>query len=149
MLSFLRKKLHKEDGSANTVSFIVIMMFVMTLLISVIDIGLYFNVKNETRAAAEAGARNVALYGGTSSPLRAIKGNTPAESVVESAMKVYSVMDNVSTECGPGKSTSAGDEVWCVVKYRYKGIAGNFSIFRINDSDVTVKGVTVSEVGHD
>lgn len=138
-----------EDGSTNTVSFIVIMFFVMVLLLSLIDVGIYFNVKNEMRSAAEAGARNVALYGGTSSPLRGVRGATPAEEVAEAAMQ--SNYDSVlkgkpSITCGPGTTAAAGDEVWCKVSYDYKGLAGKFSFFEINDSKVTVKGTTVSEV---
>lgn len=147
--NFLEHRVKKDNGAANTVSFIVIIFFVMVLLLSMIDMGVYFNVKNEMRSAAEAGARNVALYGGTSSPLRGVRGATSAEEVVKAAMQsnFSSILKgNPSIECGPGTTAAAGDEVWCKVSYNYKGIAGKFSLFEINDSAVTVKGTTVSEV---
>ena len=150
-------KLKEEEGSANTVSFIVIMFFVMVLLISMIDMGIYFNVKNEMRSAAEAGARNVALYGGTGGELRGVRaGVNDAEEVVEAAIQSNYKNESGKTPivelggiaCEPNKTPHAGDKVSCSVNYKYNGIAGEFSLFRINGVDVTVKGTTVSEVGH-
>lgn len=151
-------RLKEEEGSANTVSFIVIMFFVMVLLISMIDMGIYFNVKNEMRSAAEAGARNVALYGGTGGELREVRaGVNDAEEVVDAAIKQTnykneggktSIVELGEIACEPNKTPHAGDKVSCSVSYKYNGIAGEFSLFRINGVDVKVTGTTVSEVGH-
>lgn len=157
----LFKRVKEDRGAANTVSFIVIILFVMTMLVSFIDVGIYFNTKNEMQSAAENGARNVALYGGTEGALRAERSasgrvNTPQEVVVQSIKTNYAP-ENAETkviefngvedvDCGPGKSP-AGNQVYCEVSYKYNGLAGKFGFFQLGESNIVkVKGVAVSEV---
>lgn len=153
----LFKRVKEDKGASNTVSFIVIMMFVMILLVSFIDVGIYFNAKNELRSAAENGARNVALYGGTDGSLRDVRtGVSDAETIVWNSIDTNytpaaasSPVVEVRTSgitCGPNKAR-AGNEVWCEISYKYNGLAGNFGLFNLGGgSDVKVKGVAVSEV---
>lgn len=160
------RKVKEDKGASNTISFIVIMFFVMILLVSFIDVGIYFNVKNEMRSAAEAGARNVALYGSTeaNTGLRDFRDNTLPEEIVirsindnyiaggngQSTSKVVTVNpNNIKCEVQNGGTLAekAGDHVWCTVKYKYKGIAGDYGLLQLGGNDVTVKGSAVSEVG--
>lgn len=78
------KRFKEEKGSSNSVAFLFILFVISIMLISFIDVGLYFNVKNQVQDAAENGARNVALYGGTGSTnaLRKNVSNTDAVDVV-------------------------------------------------------------------
>lgn len=78
------KRFKEEKGSSNSVAFLFILFVISIMLISFLDIGLYFNVKNQVQDAAENGARNVALYGGTGSGnhLRDSVSNTDAVDVV-------------------------------------------------------------------
>ena len=151
----LLNKIKEDRGASNTVSFIIIILFVMILLVSFIDVGVYFNAKNELRSAAENGARNVALYGGTGGDLRDVRSDvSAAEDIVwasihttyqpsESSSPVVAVKD---VSCGPDEAKKAGDEVWCKIKYQYNGLAGNFGLFGFAGDEITVKGVAVSEV---
>lgn len=152
------KRVKEDKGASNTVSFIVIILFVMALLVSFIDVGVYFNVKNEMTAAAENGARNVALYGGTDGALRNARSNggsivNAAEDVVRASIHgkyeqagATPIIQNVNVECGPPKS-AAGNKVFCDVTYKYNGIAGNFGFFQLgNNNDMKVTGTAVSEV---
>lgn len=154
----LFKRSKEDKGAADTISFIMIIGFVMALLISFIDIGIYFNTKNEIQTAAENGARNVALYGGTDTDLRGSRSATPAEKIVADSIKTkYSTtVDNSgsvkpvvsvnSVSCGPNRA-KAGDIVYCKVNYTYNGIAGKFSLFKIGSEGAkTVTGSAVSEV---
>lgn len=151
----LLNKIKEDRGASNTVSFIIIILFVMILLVSFIDVGVYFNAKNELRSAAENGARNVALYGGTGGDLRAARPDaSAAEDIVwasihtnyqpSGASSPVVVIKDVS--CGPDRAEEAGDEVWCEIKYQYNGLAGNFGLFGFAGDEITVKGVAVSEV---
>ena len=125
----------------------------MLIMVSFIDMGMYFNVKNEMQSAAENGARNVALYGGTATSLRATKKATKAETVVSNSIndkfqkggrsKTVTVK-NIS--CEPGGGVAAGDKVWCRVEYQYKGLIGNKGLFFKSDQNVIVEGSSVSEV---
>lgn len=160
------KRIKEDKGASNTISFIVIMFFVMMLLVSFVDVGIYFNVKNEMRSAAEAGARNVALYGGTEGGLRDFRDNTsPEEIVIESINKNYIAggggngksiskivtVNSNDVNCGvDGNGTlteNAGDRVWCTISYKYKGIAGDYGMLQLGGNEVVVEGSTVSEVG--
>lgn len=151
----LLNKIKEDRGASNTVSFIIIILFVMILLVSFIDVGVYFNAKNELRSAAENGARNVALYGGTKGDLRDVRSDvSAADDIVwasihtnyqpsESSSPVVVIKD---VSCGPDEAKEAGDEVWCKIKYQYNGLAGNFGLFGFAGDEITVKGVAVSEV---
>ena len=150
------KKIKEDKGAANTVSFMVVMLFIMTLLISFIDVGLFFNTKNTMQAAAENGARNVALYGGMDNALTAqLKPKSPIEVVRDSIPQNFRSTDKnarvkiLDIKCSPESgSINAGDEVFCEVQYSYKSIAGKLGLFNIGrDSAVTtVLGTSVSEV---
>lgn len=158
----------KEDkGAANTISFMVIMLFIMTMLVSFIDVGLYFNTKNQMQSAAENGARSVALYGGVDTIVRDHRGGatTPEDlawasipsSLKKPDMKTVIVKKDGIT-CYPktrNKTIKAGDEVYCEVTYIYNGIAGKFGLFNLGKGTeaanraMTVRGTSVSEVSID
>lgn len=151
MNKFLNK-VKNDDGAANTISFMMIIFVVMVIMFSFIDIGMYFNVKNEVQSAAENGARNVALYGGTSGRLRSQKQATPAKEIVSQSInskfqnnKSKTVVVNDIT-CGPESGVQAGDKVFCQVEYTYKGLVGDMGIFFGGETVVKVEGSSVSEV---
>ena len=146
------ERIKEDSGAANSVSFIVIIFAVMLIMVSFIDMGVYFNVKNEMQSAAENGARNVALYGGTQTTLRDVKGGKKAEEVVlESINEKFSDGSSKTVEvqtisCDPSGGASAGDKVWCRVDYIYRGLIGNKGLFFQSNQVVTVEGSSVSEV---
>lgn len=156
----LFKRTKEDEGASNTISFIVIMLFVMMLLVSFLDVGIYFNVKNEMRSAAEAGARNVALYGSTDGGLRDFRDSTSPEKIVMDSIndnyketgqsKIVSVKEDdivcKASETG-NVSENAGDRVWCTISYEYIGIAGKYGMLQLGETDVVVEGTAVSEVG--
>lgn len=145
------KKTKEDSGAANTLSFIFIIFFIMILLISFIDVGLYFNVKGEMQSAAENGARNVAIYGGTSGTLRnKMGGENPVEVTRSSINSKFQggakgIVSVTSVTCNPSRA-KAGDKVSCEVIYKYKGVAGGFGVFNLASDKVKVEGSSVSEV---
>lgn len=162
MMKLIRRT--KDDkGASNTVSFIVIMLFVMTMIISFIDVGLYFNVKNQMQSAAENGARSVAMYGGVSNKVRDVRGGSidPIELTwqsIPSNFRTHKPGGNVvwveksKIKCHPQSGKiKAGDPVWCEVGYKWNGIAGRFNLFGLgvygtNAADTVIRGTSVSEV---
>lgn len=157
----------KEDkGASNTISFMVIMLFIMTMLVSFIDVGLYFNTKNQMLSAAENGARSVALYGGVNTKVRDVRGGstTPEDLVWISIPEAYKnptanrtvIVNKSGIRCYPQSGRiKAGDQVYCDLTYIYNGIAGRFSLFNlgrmsqnkgVNNASMTVRGTSVSEV---
>lgn len=155
------KRFKKDKAAANTISFIVIIAFIMTMLVSFIDVGLYFNTKNQMQSAADNGARSVAMFGGNDSIVRDARGGetSPEDLVLISIPDAYKnptenetvVVNDISCSPNSGK-ISAGDPVYCDIEYTYNGIAGGFGLFNLgrgaagsNDS-MTVRGTSVSEV---
>lgn len=159
------KRIKEDKGASNTISFMFIIFFSMIILISFLDIGIYFNAKTELKSAAENGARNVALYGGTNdNALRTSKQAVKPVDVVKSSIKskytsaivktgdasssktVISINPN-DIQCGPDNA-NAGSPVNCSIEYTYNGIAGPFSLFSlgVGDNKIKVYGTAVSEV---
>lgn len=159
------KRMKSDKGASNTISFIVIIAFIMTMLVSFIDVGLYFNTKNQMQTAADNGARSVAMYGGNDTEVRDFRGGStsPQELVRISIPDAYKnptanktvVLNNVKCDVEsskPGNKITAGDHVYCDVTYTYNGIAGGFGLFNLgrgkseDSKSMTVRGSSVSEV---
>lgn len=160
------KRMKSDKGSSNTISFIVIIAFIMTMLVSFIDVGLYFNTKNQMQTAADNGARSVAMYGGNDTRIRDLRGGStsPEQLVRISIPEAYKnptanktvVLNKVS--CGvenskSGNKITAGDHVYCDVEYTYNGIAGGFGLFNLgrgkngdSKKNIVIRGSSVSEV---
>lgn len=159
----LIRRIKDDKGASNTISFMVIMFFVMIMIISFIDVGLYFNTKNQMQAAAENGARSVAMYGGVSNKVRDVRGGSidPIELTWQSIPSnfrtikpgknvVYVTKSKITCHPQTGK-IKAGDPVWCEVGYKWNGIAGAFNLFKLgvygtSAPDTVVRGTSVSEV---
>lgn len=149
-------KIKNDKGASNSVSFIVIIFFVMLIMVSFIDVGVYFNVKNEVQSAAENGARHVALYGGVNSRLASLKSSVSPIAVVKDSINDKfqngrsKSVEVLKIECGPDLNTvsqvEAGQKVWCTVEYKYNGLVGNRGLFGLAESKVVVEGSSVSEV---
>ena len=159
------KRMKSDKGASNTVSFIVIIAFIMIMLVSFIDVGLYFNTKNQMQTAADNGARSVAMYGGNDTAIRDLRGGStsPQELVRISIPEAYKnptanktvVLNKVECKVENSKSgnvITAGDHVYCDVTYTYNGIAGGFGLFNLgrgksgDNNSMTVRGSSVSEV---
>ena len=157
-------RMQSDKGASNAISFIVIILFIMTLLVAFVDVGLYFNTKNQMMSAAENGARSVALYGGVDTVVRRVRGNisyTPIDVVWDSipnslkkpGMKTV-VVNKSNISCKPMSGRiKAGDMVSCEITYIYNGIAGRFGLFKLGNSmkgstnaPMKVIGSSVSEV---
>lgn len=148
-----------DKGASNTISFMVIIIFIMVMLVSFIDVGLYFNTKNQMQSAAENGARSVALYGGVDTIVRARRGGIPPEeTVMRSIPEQFKgssktvVVKTITCQPKSGK-IKAGDPVSCQVTYIYNGLAGKFGLFNLGSAikgedaaPMTVIGTSVSEV---
>lgn len=158
------KRAKEDSGAANTIGFLMILVVTVIMVISFIDIGMFYNTKGELKTAAENGADNVAIYGGTAGSFRAASRNSraaTAEDVVKASIKTkydvqvkdkdrsgskVSIVEVKDVKCEPDKA-KAGDSVSCKITYKYNGIAGKFSVFNIgNQGDKVVYGTAISEV---
>ena len=159
------KRIKNDKGASNSVSFILIIGFIMLLLMSFIDVGMYFNVKNQMHSAAEGGARAVALYGGTNTVITRRFGVDPELTLKESIQATFQdiefddtgnlvlntnpIVDFITASCSPENDVRVGGSVSCEIEYRYKGIMDTLGLFAVGGSTVTITGTSVSEVWAD
>ena len=149
----IKKRVNEDKGAANSVSFMLILVFIMGILLSFADVGIYFNIRNQMQAAAEGGARVVAIYGGSNPNSVSNKygdGITPQQKVRDMANASMNLGPGKLAEittitCGPGKAASAGSPVNCVINYRYNGVLKTNGLFGLGGLK-SAKGVSVSEV---
>lgn len=165
MINKIKNNIKSDSGVSATIEFIFLILILWSVLITIIDFGLYFNNRNIITNTAQNGARLAAVYGGasdtpvakqygstnTSSPNCSRMGasNTVSCSVVR---EINETRGLVQTEvkrvnCGPGKTTKIGERTYCEITFQYKGIAGgNLSIASALFGDTTIKMTAESEV---
>ena len=60
----LNNRVKNDNGEANTIEMIFIMLLLIMVMITVIDAGMYFNTRYVMTNAAQNGARTAAVFGG-------------------------------------------------------------------------------------
>jgi hypothetical protein len=104
--------------------------FALGLIFALIDVSSYFQTRSTVQNITRDGARQVALYGGSSS---SIPLNTNGQDVnVGVYNKLYRdggcVPSNCPTpptvECGPGMATDLNVDAYCKVTYYYSSVGG-------------------------
>lgn len=165
MIKRIKNNIKSDVGASATIEFIFLILIVWSVLITIIDFGLYFNNRNIITNTAQNGARLAAVYGGASdtpvsrqygitSPYGKNCTNVGARNTVGcSVMKeIEGTKGLVQTEikrinCGPDKTTKIGERTYCEVTFKYKGIAGgNISFASALFGDTTIRMTAESEV---
>lgn len=138
----MMNKLKNEHGASNTIEMIFVILALFSVLITVVDAGMYFNNRNIVSMAAQNGARIAAVYGGASeTPIAKSYGiskvssdciafglDNPVECSVynELASSVGTVnAELLAINCGPNLTTLIGERTYCEIDYHYKGIPGS------------------------
>lgn len=147
MIKRIKKNLRSDSGLSGTIEFIYLILILWTVLVSVIDFGLYFNDRNIMTNAAQNGARLAAVYGGAgNTPVAKQYGKTNkstlctkyagkitnnivscqvAEEIANTTGLVNADVEKI--DCGPDKTSSLGQRTYCKVDWKYKGVAGYIS----------------------
>lgn len=149
MLKYTRNKLKSETGASSTIEMLFIMLFLFWILLTIVDLGFYFNTRYTVSNAAQNGARTAAVFGGVNTSISNKYGvqdwNTnlcphteiPIDNVVE--CMVYKELSEtvntvnskvISIDCGPEKTSGIGDRTYCEIEFKYNGIAGSAMSFQ-------------------
>lgn len=136
--------LREENGASATIEFILLTLLLFSIMITVLDFGLYFNNRFIVSNAAQNGSRLVAIYGGTEdtpilrkygtknitptcTQLMRGKPNAPGCQVVQeleqSKGKVNIKVNSVY--CFPESTNRIGQITYCTVSWEYRGIPGS------------------------
>lgn len=133
-LSSLFSKKRKEEGSVDIIVTLFFLPFLLALVFSIIDVSLYFQVRAQVENITRSGARQVALYGGTSPniPLNIqIVGGKNISNIV--LAKLYSnghcTLSGCSkpptVSCSPLKANSLSNNATCTSTYNYEPVGGS------------------------
>lgn len=155
------KRWRSDKGSAEAVAFVILIPIIITFAVAFIDVGVYFNQKNIMTAAAQAGARDAAIYGGNGSSggSRKIRsrygvGSDTATDTVRAALDAGGIDPNtVTIRCGVmnGSSIStsgdarAGQNVGCTLSRPYSERL-SFGKLSMTPTTVRASGTAISEV---
>ena len=149
MKNNIMKRFSSDEANSATVEFILLLLVLFTILITILDFGMYFNNRAVIANSAQNGARLAAIFGGstetsiskqygsknwdgnrtTNMTQRCIGvANNPIACIVLEDLLDNKGMVNTQikrVDCGPGKTTGIGTRTWCEVSWEYKGLPGS------------------------
>lgn len=170
-----KDRINSDSGVSSTIEMIFMSILLVAILMTVLDAGIYFLNRNAVVQAAQNGARNAAVLGGTATKLNNAYGVTADKlspdcskadifkdengnasqtnaitcgvmADLQKTAPVNTVVTHIS--CGPTITKGIGDRTWCTVKYVSRGVGGSLSLFAIV-GEQTVTMTAESEVVHD
>jgi Flp pilus assembly protein TadG len=142
---FARNRFGRESGASDIVVTLFMMPIVLGLVFALIDISSYFQVRAQVQNITRDGARQVALYGGTSPtiPLNVQKtGGTDVTSQVfaklykngnctlsacGSGTESGTAAKSPSVTCTPSIARTLNANATCSVTYYYRSIGGGIA----------------------
>lgn len=150
----LLKKRYEEKGASDIVVVLLMLPIVVWLLLSLIDVGLYFQTRTLVQNVARDAAREASIWGGNNSPL-----NPSSKSVAAQARdRLWDGNQCIGANCEkapqvsctPNRTTNAGQTITCQVTFFPTSVApGNpISAFQsITDGSFTIRETARSETG--
>ena len=168
MLTKIHQKMrwNSERGDAELVSLLFMLPFSIMLMLSFIDLSVYFNVRASVQQQALNGARLTALYGGSSAGLTTNPDRKNTGDIIDA--NIYSggrcqyaggcptgykpdatcyVLNNDGSRAT--RATRAGQQAVCEIKYKFAPVVQGdiFGFVGITTGQFTVKGTYYTETG--
>lgn len=136
---WLRGRLGSDRGDS-LVTAILVFPLVMSLIVTGVDFGFYLNNASVVKHATRDGARTISILGGDKANVisnkygaampQSTEVNCGGLSVTECHIKerlmgrqnqlVQADVDSV--KCGPDVTSAVGEQTWCTVRWRYRGL---------------------------
>jgi Flp pilus assembly protein TadG len=140
----LLKRIH-EEGGENTITMILAFPLLWAIIMTIIDMGVFFNDRTLLTADLRDGARTVAIFGGTSSKdsqdlitaygAKCSGGYATSSDTVSCLVskkiadnKGYTAITISDINCGvdgDASNVKIGTATWCSAKYQYSGFPGS------------------------
>jgi Flp pilus assembly protein TadG len=134
ILNTIRKKVaarrpaNLEESGNDIVVTLFMLPIVLGVIFSGIEVSTYFQARAEVQNITRDGARQVALYGGTS---ESIVLNQTGKNITQTVYNrlytnghctVSACAKAPTVTCGPSKATSLNDDAYCTVEYFYQNM---------------------------
>lgn len=162
-----RMRWRSERGDAELVSLLFMLPFSIMLMLSFIDLSVYFNVRAQLQQQALNGARLTALYGGNSAqlstnPTRKDTGDIVKANIFNGRCVLAGgcptgftptvkckVLDDNGRTINNGIAQRAGQQAECDITYQFAPVVQGdiFGFVGITTNQFTVKGNYYTETG--
>lgn len=158
-----------EDGASELVTTLFMLPLALFLILSLIDVSLYFNARSTVQNDTREGVRQAAMWGGTGAKntVRLNPGNTTTAQNIKNVMydsatgkckqggctkaPVVSCKTITSASANASVAKKAGDRVTCTTTYYYKTVTPGSDYFgfgAITGSSITITETALSETGY-
>lgn len=170
MLIKIRQKMrwNSERGDAELVSLLFMLPISIMLMLSFIDLSVYFNVRASLQQQALNGARLTALYGGssaslTTNPLRKNTGDIIDSNIYSNGHCNFAggcptgyipnatcyVLDDAGNKITNNRAQRAGQKAQCEIRYKFQPVVQGdiFGFVGITTGEFRVMGTYYTETG--
>lgn len=154
-------KRRNERGSAEVISMIFVMPFLLFLILALIDVSLFMNTKTSVQNVTRDAVRQAASWGGTASTVRLNPTGLNTAQLIKN--RLYNSSTGKCTysncisppvvTCTPAKASTAGTDISCTVTYKYKTVVPGsdllgFSSLTSGPSGFTITEHSITETGY-
>lgn len=166
IIAKIKQKSKSSKGLSDIISLMFVWIMILIILMTIVDVGIWFSNRTAVIDAAQDGARLAAVFGGVDeneiSSQYGVQDKMPtvcsqngAKNRVECAVILALAANKQTTntkitkiECGPGRTSGIGDRTYCEVHYRYNGVPMSGLSFIHLSRDNVVRVSSGTEVVH-
>lgn len=152
------KRFNSNKAASNTIEFLFVLVVIFLIFSILVDYNSWSINRNAIQAAAQNGARLVAVYGGDGgTEIEQKYGAAKSGGCAGSAVECF-VVDQIkntplvgsvqvtNVDCGPSKVDEIGARTHCLVEYTWGGLAGSPLMTMDAFRNVRVASSSASEV---
>ena len=144
-------KRRNENGSAEIITTLFVMPFLLYLILALVDISLYMNTRSSVESVTRDGVRQAAMWGGTSEKVRLNPTGKSVGTIIFDRLYTggkctYSnCIEPPSVTCDSLQVSNAGTPITCTVTYKYKSVVPGMSLLGFEGITKNADGFTISE----
>lgn len=154
-------KRRNESGSAEVISMIFVMPFLLFLILALVDVSLYMNTRTSVQNVTRDAVRQSANWGGTSANIRLNPTGLNTAQLIKNRLynsstgkcKYSGCTTPPVVTCTPAKASTAGTDISCTVTYKYKTVVPGldllgFSTLTSNPDGFKITEHNITETGY-
>lgn len=149
----IRKLLKRRDetGSAEIITTLFVMPFLLYLILALIDVSLYMNTRSSVESVTRDGVRQASMWGGTGQNVRLNPTGKSVDTLIFERLysgdkcTYSSCIAPPSVTCGPTQVSNAGTPITCSVTYKYKSVVPGMSLLGFEGITKNADGFTITE----
>lgn len=153
MFKLMQKVRRREDGSADLVTTVLLLPLALFLILSLIDVSMYFTQRSSVQNETREGVRLAAMWGGTAKGVRLNNtGLSVPQHIAASLPKGKpKVSCSISGSTKKTIATNAGEKVSCTTTYTYRTVTPGSDYFgfgAITGKNIVITETALTETGY-